>query len=137
MEELLDPVNYISLPQLAFDSMLKLTKVELDLFTPDKVHMHTLFDNACRGGFTTSTMRYVKANHKYLKNYDRTKPSVFIMPFDINGMYSSVQLTPLPVSDYTWMTTEMNDWESYFNKEGEGCFLVVDLNYPIRTTQWA
>ena len=111
--------------------MLKLTKAELDLFAPDQVHMHTLFDNARRSGFTTSTVRYVKANHKYLKNYDPTKPSVFIIPFDINGMYSSVQLTPLPVLGYTWITREeMNDWESYFNKEGEGCFLVVDLSYP-------
>lgn len=39
----------------------------------------------------TCVKRHVKANHKYLKNYDKTKLSVFIFPFDINGMYFAVQ----------------------------------------------
>ena len=90
-EELLDLANYLSLPQLSFDSMLKMTRVELDLFAPDQVEMHRLFNHNRRGGFTTCPKRYAKANHKYLKSYDPSKPSVFIMPFDINGMYSSVQ----------------------------------------------
>ena len=49
-EQLIDPANYISLPQLSFDSMLKLTKVELDLFTPDQVEMYRLFKSNTRGG---------------------------------------------------------------------------------------
>ena len=53
--------------------------------------MFNLFNDNRRGGFTTCVKRHSKANHKYLKNYDPTKPSVFIMAFDINGMYSSVQ----------------------------------------------
>ena len=85
-EDGLYPANYLSLPHLSFDSMLKLTTVELDLFAPDQADMHTLFKSNRRGGFTTCTKRYAKANHNYLKNYDPTKPSVFIMPFDINGM---------------------------------------------------
>ena len=52
-EEGLDPANYLSLPHLSFDSMLKLTRVELDLFASDQADMHTLFKNNRRGGFTT------------------------------------------------------------------------------------
>ena len=39
-QEGLDPAFYISLAQLAYDSMLKLTKVELELFPSDQADMH-------------------------------------------------------------------------------------------------
>lgn len=76
--------------------MLKLTGVELDLFPPDQAHMHTSFNNARRGGFTTCVKRYAKATHKYLKDYDPTKPSVFIMAFDINGSTPLHNWKPYP-----------------------------------------
>ena len=44
-EELLDPANFVPLPQLSFDSMLRLTGVELDLFPPDHAGMHKLFND--------------------------------------------------------------------------------------------
>lgn len=131
-QEGLDPVFYISLAQLAYDSMLKLTKVELDLIPPDQCHIHTPFKNNVRGGLTMCPHRYAKANNKYMSDYDSTEPSSFIMYMDICGMYSSVQLEELPFKDLTDMTEdEMENWEDYLNIEGEGCFLVVDLDYPL------
>ena len=132
VEELLDPANYISLPQLSFNSMLRLTGVKLDLCPPDQEDMFNLFNDNRRGGFTTCPKRYFKANHKYLKNYDPTKPSAFIMPFDSNGMYSYVQEDELPKEDYQWMTDEeLRNWEEFLETDGERCFLVCDIDYPL------
>ena len=103
-QEVLDPALYISLAQLAYDSMLKLTKVEVELFPPDQADMHTAFNCSRRGGLTMCPHRYAKANNKYMKNYDPTKPSSFILYEDVVGMYSSVQLEDLPVSNFAYMT---------------------------------
>ena len=127
----LDPLNYISLPQLSFDSFLKSTKAELELFHPDNSDMHTLFKNNRRGGFTTCPTRYAEANHKYLKTYDSSKPSIFIMAMDINGMYSSVQEDYLPIRGYEDLDeSEFDNWREISDQEGVGLFLVVDLDYP-------
>ena len=131
-QEGLDPTFYISLAQLAYDSMLKLTKVELELFPPDQADMHTAFNTSRRGGLIMCPHRYAKANNKYMKDYDPSKPSSFIIYMDVVGMYSSVQLEDLPVSGFTYMTEkEVRNWEDIFNREGERCFLVVDLDYPL------
>ena len=47
-------------------------------------------------------------------------------------MYSSVQEDDLPKSDYAWMREEeINNWEDFFEKDGEGCFLECDIDYPL------
>lgn len=84
-----------------------------------------------RGGLTLCPHRYAKAN-KYMPNYKPNEPSLLIIYMDICGMYSSVQLGDLPYDEITEMTSdELENWEDYFDIEGEGCFLVVDLDYPL------
>lgn len=78
-KEGLDPVFYISLPQLSYDSMLKTTKVELELFPPDQADMHTMINTSRRGGLTMCPHRYAVANNKYMKNYNPKLLSSFIM----------------------------------------------------------
>ena len=56
------------------------------------------------------------------------------MPFDINGMYSSVQENELPKGEYTWMTEEeLNNQEEFLDQRpyGERCFLECDIDYPL------
>ena len=93
-QEGLDPAFYISLAQLAYDSMLKLTKVELELFAPDQADMHTMFNSSRRGGLSMCPHRYAKANNKYMKDYDPTKPSSFIITWML------LECIPL----YSWKT---------------------------------
>ena len=44
--------------------------------------------NGIRGGTCHSTYQYVKANKKYMKDYDETKRSSYLQYWDINNLYS-------------------------------------------------
>ena len=67
----LDPSHYITAPSLSINAMLKMTEIELELLThPD---MHLFFEKGIRGGISTVTGRYSKANNKYMEDYDSEK----------------------------------------------------------------
>ena len=39
---------------------------------------------------------------------------------------------PLPVGGFEWMNEkELKNWERFVDKEGIGCILEVDLEYPV------
>ena len=61
-------LSYFSSPGLSRDAMLKMTGVEL------------------RGGILYITKRHSKANNKYIKNYDPTKPLEYILYLDMNNL---------------------------------------------------
>ena len=64
----LDALHYYTAPALAWDANLKITGVEIDLISyPDK---YLMVENGIRGGISTITKRYAKANNKYLSDYD-------------------------------------------------------------------
>ena len=57
-----DPSHYFTTPGLAFDSLLKYTNVKLDYVKdPDMV---LFIEKGLRGGISTITKRYAKANNK-------------------------------------------------------------------------
>ena len=60
----LDLFHYISLPSLAIDGMLKITKVELELLL--ERDMYLFFEKGIRGGISVNTRRYAKANNPYM-----------------------------------------------------------------------
>ena len=53
--------------------MLKITGVELAKIL--NIDMYLLLEKRLRGGISYVAKRYSKANNKYMKNYDPTKPS--------------------------------------------------------------
>ena len=52
-------------------SSIKKTKVKLDLLTD--IDMLLMAEKGIRGGICHVIYRYVKANKKYMKNYDKNK----------------------------------------------------------------
>ena len=125
----LDPCWYLTAPAFAWDSMLKMTGVKLELLKD--VDMHPFFEKQIRGGVSTAFHRFAKANNKYMKDFDEKQPSNFIMYFDANSLYPTAMLEPLPVGGFKWMSeNELNKWKEFVEKEDVGCVLEVDLEYP-------
>ena len=55
-----------------------------------------------RGGICHSIHRYVRANNKYMKNYDKDKESSYIQYLDANNLYGWARSQKLPVNDFKW-----------------------------------
>ena len=128
----LDPVYYYTAPGLAWDAMLKMTKINLELLSDvDKLLM---VEKGIRGGISIISNRYGEANNKYMKDYDKTKLSKFLMYLDANNLYGWAMSEKLPVHSFKWMTNK--EIENIFNNqivqvwEKTPCILEVDLIYP-------
>ena len=65
----LNPANFLSAKGLAWETALKKTKVELRQLT--KVDMLLMVEKEIRGGIYNAIQKYVKANNKYMKDYDK------------------------------------------------------------------
>ena len=117
--------NYISLPQLSFDAMLKTTKVELD-YIPDQ-EMTLLFENSIRGGVSYVNVRHV----------DVEKEGGIIEYYDANNLYGKAQMEFLPMGNYRWLSQaeikQFDDIQVLMRKpkdDPKGWVFEVDLEYP-------
>ena len=128
----LDPVYYYTAPGLAWDAMLKMTGVDLELL--NDVDMLLMFEKGIRGGISIISNRYGEGNNKYMKDYDKTKLSKFLMYLDANNLYGWAMSQKLPLNSFEWMTNK--ELENLFNNqivqvwEKTPCILEVDLEYP-------
>ena len=74
----LDPCHYITTPSLAWDALLKKAGQELELLAD--LDKYLFVEAGIRGGISTcGLMRYAKANHPYLEDYDDKTPKSYIM----------------------------------------------------------
>ncbi|XP_067945243.1 uncharacterized protein [Watersipora subatra] len=121
----LDPCHYISAPSLTLNACLKITKQELELITD--VDMYNFFERGMRGGMSTcGGLRYAKANNPYVKDYDPSKPTTYIMYLDANSLYPSTMLKKLPTGGFEWI----EDGKLPDVSEDEGYVADVDFEYP-------
>ena len=67
----LDLARFLTAPGLAWQATLKKAKVKLDLLTD--IDMLLRVEKGIRGEICHSIYRYVKANKKYMKDYDKNK----------------------------------------------------------------
>ena len=125
----LDLLWYYTAPGLAWDAALKISGVELELIKDP--NMYLMVENGIRGGISTITKRYAKANNKYMNEYDPEKERIYIPYLDANNLYGWAMSKSLPTDSFEWMTEEeLVSWDSICNEEGKGCILEVDLEYP-------
>ncbi len=126
----LDPANYLSAPGLAWDAMLLLTQVELDLITD--LDMLQMVERMKRGGLcVVGSKRYVQANNKYLDNYNPEQESNYLMYWDANNLYCWAMSQPLPFKDLKFENniTLENILETSDNND-VGYYVECDLSYP-------
>ena len=81
----IDPCHYYSSPELSWDAMLKMTKIELELVSD--IDMHLFVEKGIRGGisYIAKSKRHSKANRKYMECYDSSKESKYITYLDANN----------------------------------------------------
>ena len=127
----LDPAHYFSSPGLSWDSMLKMTNVNLELMTD--VDMYQFIEKGLRGGISYIANRYGKANNKYMKEYDEKAPSKYIMYLDANNLYGWAMSQYLPTGGFRWLSEdEINNFNlgKYEKDHNNGFIFEVDLGYP-------
>ena len=128
----LDPVYYYTAPGLAWDAMLKMTKINLELLS--NIDMLLMVEKGIRGGISIISNRYGKANNKYMKDFNKSEPSKYLMYVDANNLYGCAMSEKLPVHSFKWMSNK--EIENIFNNrivqvwEKTPCILEVDLEYP-------
>ena len=59
------PSDYLSSPSSSFNTMLKMTKIKLELFLDPDIYI--FFEKYTKSGISYISNRYNKANKKYLK----------------------------------------------------------------------
>ena len=95
--------------------------------------MLMLFEEGVLGGICTA-IRYAEANKKYMKNYDSTKKSIYLMHFDANNLYGYAMSQKLHIKNFKFETdlsifTE-NFIKNYNQQTNTGHLLVADVRYP-------
>ena len=120
----LDPLHYISAPGLAWDAMLKMTGINLELITD--IDMQLFIEKGLRGGISYISHRHAEANNKYMKNFDPMKFISYIIYLDANNLYGWAMSQPLPYGNFKWVESD----RVIPKREGIGHIYEVDLEYP-------
>ena len=123
-----DPCHYFTSPGLAWDAMLRMTKVELELIS--QIDMQLFIEKGLRGGISYIAHRYAKANNKYMENYNPEKDDSYLMYLDANNLYGWAMSQRLPTGNFKWLNPEMVNLGNYTENSDKGIILEVDLEYP-------
>ena len=135
----LDPAPYLSTPNFTWDAMLKMTEVELELITDPE--MFRMLDQGMRGGISTISHRYAKANNKYMdERYNPAEPTKYIVYLDANNLYGWAMVQPTAYADFEWMSAEEIEvietelkkavYTSLEDEQEKGYFFEISADYP-------
>ena len=123
---------FLSAPGLAWQACLKKTEVKLELLTD--INMLLMIEDGIRGGICQSVHRHAKTNNKYMKNYNKSIESSYLMYLDANNLYGWAMSKKLPVNGFKWENDLSRFNERFIKNYNEnsdiGYFLEVDIDYP-------
>jgi hypothetical protein len=125
----LDPIHFISLPGLSFQSAFKMTGESIELL--DDLEMYTFFERGIRGGMTFVNKHHVRSGPI---SHENTKLHQHLAYIDENNLYGSSLCKPLPHSEFSWVEDVSPFTHNFIlsiDEDGEwGYTLEVDLGYP-------
>ena len=82
--------------------MFKKTGVKLELLTDNDILL--MVEKGIRSGMCQETYKYVKANNKYMNNYDVNQETSYLQYLDASNLYGWSMSKELPVNNFEWMT---------------------------------
>ena len=106
----IDPLHFSTLPGAAKESLLRKTHASFNLFGPDQLDMYLQQMHSIRGGVSTlGTLRYAKANNKYLSGKIDPKELIkYLFYIDVNSLYAFImQMFKLPYGGYKWIAEHL------------------------------
>ena len=125
-------MNYFTFQEFAWDCLLSYSGIKLDALTDED--MYLFFEQGIRGGYSNCHKNYLKANHKYLVNYNPDEECVYLIYWDMNSLYPTVMVEKLPVRNFRWGTQKKLDEILELCREGRHneippCTISVDLKH--------
>ena len=96
--------------------------------------MLLMIEEGISGGIYQAIVPLIKANNKYLKNYNKALPSSFLKYLDANNLYGWAMCKKLPFKNFNFVDPTYYDEDlimNYSEDENDyGAILEVDIDYP-------
>ena len=108
--------------------MLKTTGEKLEKISDNDKYL--LIEKGLRGGISYTAKRYSESNNKCMKNYNSTKPSIYIEYLDMNDLNRWAMSGYRPYGGFKWLENADNfDVNSVIEISSIGCILQIDCMY--------
>ena len=96
--------------------------------------MSLTVEKGTKGGICNAIHRYVKANNKYMKNYDKNIESSYLRYLDANNLQRWGVYQKMPVNGFKWIK-KLSKFDGDFMKNNDdnsckGYTLEVHVEYP-------
>ena len=67
-----------------------------------------MVEKGVRGEICHAIHRYAKANYKYMKSYDKSIESLYLMDLDANNLHGWAMSEKLPINGFKWRINVSN-----------------------------
>ncbi|KAF0093416.1 MAG: hypothetical protein FD144_5964, partial [Rhodospirillaceae bacterium] len=128
----LDPVHFITTPQMCWAAMLRFCQVERPLNHDPEIHRRVR--TGMRGGIAQITTRYARANNPEMgAAWAPEEPTSYIVYLDANNLYGWALSQRLPYGVAEWVDRadyEQIDWLTLDDEADIGYIVECDLEYP-------
>ena len=128
----LDPVHYITTPQMSWSAMLRFCQVERPLNHDPEIYRRVR--TGMRGGIAQITTRYARANNPEMGGlWVPEDPISYIIYLDANNLYGWALSQKLPYGVAEWVDRadfEQIDWLALDEEADVGYIVECDLEYP-------